>query len=49
MDMNIQKTRVRDTLLMAKGAGGSAPKLEETVEEINMKNEATKKALLGYA
>ncbi|KAI6009800.1 hypothetical protein EDC04DRAFT_2906448 [Pisolithus marmoratus] len=40
------KKRVEDTLLMDQTAA-KAPKLEETIEQLNMKNEKIKQAMLG--
>ncbi|KAI5983520.1 hypothetical protein EDC04DRAFT_2616154 [Pisolithus marmoratus] len=40
------KKRVEDTLLMDQTAA-KAPKLEETIEELNMKNEKIKQVMLG--
>ncbi|KAI6025438.1 hypothetical protein EDC04DRAFT_2899879 [Pisolithus marmoratus] len=42
------KKRVEDTLLMDQTAA-KAPKLEETIEQLNVKNEKIKQAMLGYA
>ncbi|KAI6038255.1 hypothetical protein EDC04DRAFT_2896660 [Pisolithus marmoratus] len=42
------KKQVQDTLLMDQTAA-KAPKLEETIKQLNMKNEKIKQAMLGYA